>query len=305
MTLINQGGSLLLRNGALATGQACCCGGCSGPCSDTNPCQPSCVCDYSSATTAYRCIRNGVVDPLLTTEAACEECATECDYNQCDEYMHVEEGQSCPEGWMSDGYGGCYRTTYPSSCSQCNGYCYSEGCTSTGNCGQWTQYQIGNCVAAPNCCEAENVQLQITLEISGMADGTLTGCGCLDGTYVADVVDWVEYPGISVPGSGSGAKLLLQPGCVATDANGDPVPGQVALEWLCTGTYGLADWGFRLPPQPGAYPLTDQMRVTFSGGVACVGGQGDDPDYFAGGNYKNPVFGGCDTSGLYAKVTIQ
>jgi hypothetical protein len=42
MTLVNQDGKLLLRNGALATGQGCCCGGggggggggCSGPCVD-------------------------------------------------------------------------------------------------------------------------------------------------------------------------------------------------------------------------------------------------------------------------------
>jgi len=297
MALINQGGKLLLQNGALASGAACCCGGCSGPCSDMNPCQPGCVCDYSNAATAYRCVRNGDVDLSLTSEASCEECVTECDYNQCDEYMYVEEGQSCPEGWVSDGYGGCYRTTYPSSCSQCNGYCYSEGCTSTGNCGQWTQYEIGSCIKPNNCCQSQGVQLQIAVEITGMQDGTLTGCGCLDGTYVADVVEWIERPGVSEPGIGVGGKWLLKPGCVAADDNGGTYQGQLYLSWLCQGQYGEAEWGF------GGYE--SQMRVFFGDGVQCVGGEGDDPNGFPGGNYRNPFFTGCDTSGLYAKVTIQ
>jgi hypothetical protein len=260
MALVVDGGGLVNKGGALGTGQACCCNKCSGPCDEENPCTPGCVCDYTNATAAYRCIINGAVDPSLTSEAACEECVTECD---------------------------------------------SEGCTSTGNCGQWTQYPIGNCVAAPNCCEDQNVQLQITLEISGLADGTLTGCGCLDGTYVADVIPWIEWPGTSQSSNPFGAKLLLQPGCVATDANGGTVPGQIFLEWHCNGYYALADWGFK-PPMAGDYPPSDQMRLSFLDGVSCVGGESDDPDYFvSGGEYRNPFFTGCDTSGLYAKVTIQ
>jgi hypothetical protein len=44
MALINQGGKLLLRDGKLGTGQACCCNKCSGPCDGENPCPPGCVC---------------------------------------------------------------------------------------------------------------------------------------------------------------------------------------------------------------------------------------------------------------------
>ena len=155
MALINQGGKLLLQNGALTTGQACCCNKCSGPCDKYNKCVLGCGCD-TSLPTAYagECLKNGSVDHAIITEAECEECLTECEYNQCDEYMYVEEGQSCPDGWQSDGWGGCYRTTYPSSCSQCNGYCYSEGCTSTGNCGQWVTYPIGKCDVQPPCTYA-------------------------------------------------------------------------------------------------------------------------------------------------------
>ena len=47
MALTVQNGSLVVRDGAIATGQGCCCGGgggCSGPCDAENPCPPGCVC---------------------------------------------------------------------------------------------------------------------------------------------------------------------------------------------------------------------------------------------------------------------
>lgn len=300
MAIVTNGDKIILRNGALGTGQACCCNKCSGLCSELNQCQPQCRCDIS-APTSYggKCVRNGSVDPSLTTQASCVECTTECEYNQCYEYMYVEEGQDCPGGWDADGWGGCSRITYPSSCSQCEGSCYSEGCTSTGNCGQWVSYPIGTCVTPNNCCEGEDVRLQVVLEISGMADGSLTGCSCLDGTYIADVVDWIEWPGVSAPGAGSGAVLLLQPGCTATDESDNSVPGQVFLEWSCSGTFALADWGFRPPPQPGGYPLTDYIRSE-SGGFwpACVGGE-------ITSYVWNAFNGQCDPSNLTVSLKIQ
>ena len=306
MSLTVQGGKLVMRNGALGASRACCCDKCSGSCDEENACQPSCRCHYTTTTNIGKCYRNGVHDPALTTQAACVDCQTTCEFVECQEYMYVEEGQDCPAGWVPDGWGGCSRTTNPSSCAECGGYCYSEGCTSTGNCGQWVlvPFKSGQCETPNNCCEQENVRLQIVFEVSGLQDGSLTGCGCLDGTYVADVVDWAEWVGHSEPGFNSlGAKLLLQPGCTATDANGSAIPGQVWLEWHCRGTYGLADWGFRQPMQPGQYPLADQMRVETEG-APCVGGSGDSPDYFFD-NYANPFFTGCDTTGVYAKITIQ
>ena len=48
MALVSQGGSLLLRNGALATGAACCCNKCSGPCPNgVSECAPGCGCKDS------------------------------------------------------------------------------------------------------------------------------------------------------------------------------------------------------------------------------------------------------------------
>jgi hypothetical protein len=44
MALVNQGGSFLLQNGALATGAGCCCNKCSGPCDGENPCPEGCEC---------------------------------------------------------------------------------------------------------------------------------------------------------------------------------------------------------------------------------------------------------------------
>jgi hypothetical protein len=44
MALINQGGKLLLQNGALASGAGCCCSKCSGPCDAESPCPEGCVC---------------------------------------------------------------------------------------------------------------------------------------------------------------------------------------------------------------------------------------------------------------------
>lgn len=104
MALVNQGGSLLLRNGALATGQACCC--------PSDPC----------------CCADGQHVPY-TTQAECEECGT---LNTCYESLYLEDPEApCPEGWLGGG-GYCERQTSPASCSECSGYCTS---TQTGPCG--------------------------------------------------------------------------------------------------------------------------------------------------------------------------
>ncbi len=44
MTSISWRNGPILRSGAIGTGQACCCGGCSGPCSTTTDCAPGCEC---------------------------------------------------------------------------------------------------------------------------------------------------------------------------------------------------------------------------------------------------------------------
>ena len=76
MALVNQGGSLLLQNGALATGQACCCEKCSGPCpTGVSECAPGCGCKDSK----------------------CVPCS-----GPCDESNPCPEGCSCVDGECVD-----------------------------------------------------------------------------------------------------------------------------------------------------------------------------------------------------------
>jgi hypothetical protein len=44
MAITIQNGSIVVRDGKIGTEQACCCGGCSGPCDDENPCPEGCAC---------------------------------------------------------------------------------------------------------------------------------------------------------------------------------------------------------------------------------------------------------------------
>ena len=77
MTLVNQGGSLLLRNGALATGAACCCNKCSGPCPNgVSECAPGCGCKDSQ----------------------CVPCSGPCDTSCYVAYCCSPDGQCGPNG---------------------------------------------------------------------------------------------------------------------------------------------------------------------------------------------------------------
>lgn len=257
-----QNGKLVLRDGKVGTGQACCCGGCSGPCSALNPCPQGCACDTSGSTSATSvCYQNGIPNPAITSQASCEECATECDYIECTEYtypgyVYVEEGQECPEGWTPDGWGGCYepcppgwtnlggacsRTTYPTSCSECSGSCYTEGCTTTGNCGRWGEYTDGQCKGQAPCscqvgatieatitatffdgasCAGQTVQGSTVLLFDGLdpfgrpvwsREFTIDGYGftvslsCLNDGYVTAAN--IRTPGVCLLGQGSGGWL--------------------------------------------------------------------------------------------------
>lgn len=70
MSLTVQNGSLVLRNGALGTGQACCCGEddqpCSGPCDEENPCPEGCICCNGECIPAIGCD-----DPLEGCQPIC------------------------------------------------------------------------------------------------------------------------------------------------------------------------------------------------------------------------------------------
>jgi hypothetical protein len=123
MALINQGGKLLLRDGALGTGQGCCCGG---------------GCNTASSF----CFRNGSRDASKTTQAECEECSQ---VNVCQEYQFLENPEAtCPDGWTPDGWGGCSRVTNPANCADCPGWCDQQN---VGSCGAWVEGTI------PQFCE--------------------------------------------------------------------------------------------------------------------------------------------------------
>lgn len=150
MALVNHGGKLLLQNGALATGAACCCNKCSGPCPNgVSDCAPGCACVNGECVSP--CCINGALDSSYTSQESCEDCTTT---NTCSEYMYLEDPEaSCPEGWTSDGWGGCSRTTNPASCESCSGYCYSE---QSGPCGVWLTGDIlertNPCAPCDNSC---------------------------------------------------------------------------------------------------------------------------------------------------------
>lgn len=167
----------------------------------------------------------------------------------------------------------------------------------------------------PNCCEEENVLLQVTLEINGLADDTWTGCGCLNGTYVADVVDVLTDTDPPLIGIGFGNSVQPQPGCLAVDQGGNEYTGHVYIVWACDGSFAEGDWGFRdggglftVPWIPNDYPLTDMMRVSFdqngviygdtaTAGVPCVGGSAS--------GFVNFRANGCDRTNLTATITVQ
>lgn len=116
-------GKLVVRNGALGTGQACCCGG--GVC----------------------CLPDGTCSTEYVTQAQCEECEST---STCQEYVFLENPEDqCPEGFTPDGFGGCSRTTVVASCAECPGYCTT---VTSGTCGQWVSQQT--CDPYPCCTGA-------------------------------------------------------------------------------------------------------------------------------------------------------
>jgi len=119
------GGKLVVRNGTLGTGQACCCGG---------------VC----------CLPDGTCSTQYVTQQQCEECTST---STCQEYVFLQNPEdSCPEGFTPDGWGGCSRTSIVASCQQCAGYCTTE---TSGTCGRW----IGTASCDPYpCCTGNCTQ---------------------------------------------------------------------------------------------------------------------------------------------------
>jgi hypothetical protein len=148
MALINEGGKLLIQNGALASGAGCCCGG--GPCDPATcpngtECQPPCVCvDGECVQAPGACCINGSCDLSYATQEECESCET---VNQCYEYLYLEDPeQPCPEGWQGGG-GWCSRSTTPESCGDCQGECYPQ---QIGPCGKWIPDST-SCDESPQC----------------------------------------------------------------------------------------------------------------------------------------------------------
>ncbi len=81
MALINQGGSLLLQNGALATGAGCCCNNCSGQ-----------IVGAYSGCNCWHAPEN---------EGPGEGAAIACAQSACDQFYTPEYSQYvCPEGYV-------------------------------------------------------------------------------------------------------------------------------------------------------------------------------------------------------------
>ena len=102
MSLTVQDGRLVVRNGALGTTQACCCGGCSGPCESNGDCAPGCVCvDGECVTDAcepgYECI--GTAD--CTLFGYCEQVDGEWMWSGAGGGGGVIPCPECPDGWTT------------------------------------------------------------------------------------------------------------------------------------------------------------------------------------------------------------
>lgn len=152
MALINEGGKLLLQNGALASGAGCCCGGCSGPCDEESPCAEGCECvDGQCVEGARCCLPSCTCTNQYSTQLECEQCDT---VNTCYEYLYPENPEDpCPSGW-SGGGGFCSRITTVESCSQCAGYCDSY---TIGPCGSWKAAATCGRECNPAWCQSDCV----------------------------------------------------------------------------------------------------------------------------------------------------
>jgi len=241
MSLTAQGGKLVVRNGALGTTQACCCNKCSGPCDAENPCGEGCVCvdGQCVAATGCCCINGQGVGGH--TQESCEECTTT---NVCNEFMYLEDPEaSCPEGWMSNGWGGCTRTTNPASCGSCSGDCEQQ---QSGTCGEWLS---GGTCEMVQVCEAEDPYVCVSLN-----DPSIT-------------VTLAAAPAIEASG-GSWSLFGHQGG------NNGPVFGYgFTSPWRLTferggGGYSPVDFNTLWAPQNGSFSLTQECgrwRVSSTG----------------------------------------
>lgn len=129
---------------------------CSGPCDEENPCPEGCACVDGECVGGTGCCCINGQGSTGYTQASCEDCTTT---NVCDEYFYLEDPEaSCPEGWASDGWGGCSRTTNPASCESCSGYCQQQ---QSGVCGEWLGG--GTCDMVQDC-DAEDPLVCVALD---------------------------------------------------------------------------------------------------------------------------------------------
>jgi hypothetical protein len=174
MALTVQNGVLILRNGALGTGQSCCCVPPPPP-----PPPPSGCC----------CV-DGVFTDEYTTQADCTQCEdvyacseytfVECQYADPDENGQCPPGYTeawwggceqcgdCPEGFTPDGFGGCFRETTVADCESCPGSCsYSE---TIGPCGTWSSTcQAAGCLFA--CCVCVRDYIEVECQVVEKVEG--------------------------------------------------------------------------------------------------------------------------------------
>ena len=132
MTLASNNGKLILRDGKLGTGEACCCGGCSGPCpAGVSECAPGCGCKDSQCVPCSgpcdgenpcpegcvcvdgECVPADCTGVIVGAYSGCqcwhapennapgEDAAIACAQSACDQFWTPEYSQyACPEGYV-------------------------------------------------------------------------------------------------------------------------------------------------------------------------------------------------------------
>lgn len=170
MPLYLKDGKLLVKGGALGTGQACCCNKCSGPCDGENPCPPGCVC----------------------VDGECQEspCSGPCDSSCFAAYCCSGDGQCGPNGDGCAEFLGCAERwnspAYFATSAEAQAFAdefNANNPNTSPNCGMIVVVEIQNCpenVQASPCpegCACVDGQCVVPCSVSGCPDPATPCCG--------------------------------------------------------------------------------------------------------------------------------
>jgi len=253
MALINQGGALLLQGGALASGAACCCGKCSGPCPNgVADCATGCGCSSGQCVPCQ-----GACDEENPCPEGCYCCNGQCiggcpDFSGCRIRVYEDYGDFQIERintLVSDlQINGCdipilIQDIATESCGDVSGTAtvgYDEACNcpvivSTSNLGGRPDFypdcqplplvvELLNC---PNCCTGPCDGENPCPEGCACVNGECVDLPCEDCTAKLNAGEYaldVEYPDMTIPPANGdisygGFYFLRELGCeIAIDA---------------------------------------------------------------------------------------